>query len=64
MGVFPNLGQRTQPNLDQMRRQIGQIDPNDARSRVEQALRSGQMTLDQFNSLKAQAQDIARRLGL
>lgn len=47
-----------------MRRQIGQIDPNDARSRVEQALRSGQMTIEQFNSLKAQAQDIARQLGL
>lgn len=64
MGVFPNLGQPTQPDLDQMRRQIGRIDPNDARSRVEQMLRSGQMTLDQFDSLKARAQDIARQLGL
>lgn len=47
-----------------MRSQIGQIDPNDARSRVERMLESGQMTLDQLNSLKAQAQDIARQLGL
>lgn len=47
-----------------MRRQIGRIDPNDARGRVEQMLRSGQMTLDQFDALKARAQEIARQLGL
>lgn len=64
MGVFPNLGQPTRPDLDQMRRQIGRIDPNDARGRVEQMLRSGQMTLDQFDALKARAQEIARQLGL
>lgn len=58
------MGRPTQPDLDRMRRQIGQVDPNDARSRVEQMLRSGQMTLDQFNALKAQAQEIARQLGL
>lgn len=58
------MGQRTQPNLEQMRQQISQTNPADARSRVEQMLRSGQMTLDQFNALKAQAQEIARQLGL
>lgn len=58
------MGQRTQPNLEQMRQQINAMDPNDARSRVEQMLRNGQMTLDQFNALKAQAQDIARQLGV
>lgn len=40
------------------------MNPNDAKGRVEQMLRSGQMTLDQFNALKAQAQEIARQLGL
>lgn len=58
------MGQRTQPNLEQMRQQISQTNPADARNRVEQMLRSGQMTLDQFNALKAQAQEIARQLGL
>lgn len=63
MGIFPNFGQ-TQPNLDDMRRQIGAIDPADAKSRVEGMLRSGQMTLQRLEELKAQAKDIARELGL
>lgn len=50
--------------MEQMRQQISQVNPSDAKSRVEQMLRSGQMTLAQFNALKAQAQDIARQLGL
>lgn len=63
MGVFPNFN-RTQPDLEEMRRQIGAISPNDAKSRVEGMLRNGQMTMQRFEELKAQARDIARMLNL
>lgn len=47
-----------------MRRQIGAISPNDAKSRVEGMLRNGQMTMQRFEELRAQAQEIARQLGI
>lgn len=40
------------------------MNPADAKSRVEQMLASGQMTMQRFEELRAQAQEIARQLGI
>lgn len=60
MSVFPNFGADTQ----EMRRQIGAMNPDDAKARVEEMVRQGRITPAQLESYKAQAQEIARMLGL
>lgn len=61
MGIFPDS---SQPNLNQIRQQINNMNPDDAKSRVEAMLKNGQMSMERFNQLKSQAQEIARQLGL
>lgn len=60
MSVFPSFGADAQ----EIRRQVGQMNPADAKARVEEMLKQGRITPAQLESYKAQAQEIARMLGL
>lgn len=64
MGIFPNLGDKTQPNLQQIRQALGSTNPNDAKSQVEAMLQSGKLSMERFNDLGRQACDIMRTLGI
>lgn len=61
MSIFPDSNQ---PDLSQIRQQINSMNPGDAKNRVEAMLKNGQMSMERFNQLKSQAQEIARQLGL
>ncbi len=63
MGIFPSFGQ-TQPNLQEIRRALGQADPAQARSRVEAMLKSGEVSMERFNEVGRQACEIMRSLGI
>lgn len=63
MSIFPSFGQ-TQPNLQQIRRALGETDPAQARGRVEAMLKSGEVSIERFNEVGRQACEIMRSLGI
>lgn len=63
MSIFPSFGQ-TQPNLQQIRRALGETDPAQARGRVEAMLKSGEASMERFNEVGRQACEIMRSLGI
>lgn len=63
MSIFPSFGQ-TQPNLQQIRRALGETDPAQARGRVEAMLKSGEVSMERFNEMGRQACEIMRSLGI